>query len=181
MFALVSLLLVLALNLMGRRWWCACGSLNPWAGQIWSSHCSQHCLDPYSLTHVLHGFLICFALWSLGCAKLSWSWRFRMVALLETVWELLENSSWMIERYRTQTAALDYSGDSIVNSLFDLISCLTGFCLASGFSVGASAAFFFCSELLLILWLRDSLLLNIWMLAFQTPWLKAWQEQAKSH
>ena len=59
--AVVAILIVMVLQLhrQGRVVWCACGQYFPWAGDIWSSHNSQHFFDPYSFTHVLHGMIFC--------------------------------------------------------------------------------------------------------------------------
>lgn len=100
---------------------------------LWSAawqHCtSQHLLDPYSLSHVLHGIIFYWALWPLR-SKLALSWRLIVALTMEIGWELLENSPWVIERYRQNTASLDYTGDSILNSMGDALSTIVGFAVA---------------------------------------------------
>ena len=117
------------LHCQGRIWWCSCGNCNPWAGDVWSLHNSQHLFDPYSFTHILHGVLFCGILaWLLP--KVTLMWRLWMSVILEAAWEILENSQFIIQRYRESTMALGYNGDSVINSMGDLISCITGFMLA---------------------------------------------------
>ena len=109
--ALILTVLVTLLRLEGRRWWCACGQLNPWAGDIWSSHNSQHLFDPYSFTHLLHGVVYCGALtWALP--RLSIYGRFQFAVAIESCWEVVENSLLVIQRYRSETMALNYQGDT---------------------------------------------------------------------
>jgi hypothetical protein len=104
------------LRLQGRRWWCACGRPNLWSGNVWSEHNSQHFLDPYSFTHVLHGFLWCWLfLWLL--TRLPTAWQLCVGIIVESLWEIVENTNYVIERYRDVTAAVGYEGDSIANSL----------------------------------------------------------------
>src|SRR6266478_7163481 len=128
-----TLLIVLAtiavLRVEGRVWWCACGKSNLWAGDAQSSHSSQHLFDPYSFTHILHGVLICGVL-ACGLPRLSPAWALTTAILLEALWEILENSPFIIERYRTATMALGYQGDSIANSLGDIFTCGLGFVVA---------------------------------------------------
>src|SRR5262245_11692012 len=125
--ALLCGLLALLLRAEGRLWWCACGEPFLWSGDVQSRHNSQHLADPYSLTHVSHG-LIFFALFTTigrlreqrGSRPLSTGWRLFLAVFLEAAWELLENSPIVIDRYRTATMSLGYSGDTVANSLGDV-------------------------------------------------------------
>lgn len=173
---LAGLLLLVAFTLVlvyqGRPWWCQDGPA------LWSpvgTHCtSQNFLDPYSLSHVLHGVLFYGALW-LCASRLALPWRMFAALALEIGWELLENSAWVIERYRQNTAALDYTGDSVLNSLGDVVSALVGFAFAAKFSWKASLALFFFFELWLLYLSRDNLTLNVLMLLFPLEAIKQWQ------
>src|SRR5688500_9978453 len=94
----------LVLFLMGRSIWCACGSPVPWAFDVWSRHNSQHLIDPYTLTHVLHGVVFYGLLW-LPFRRLAAEWRFAMAVVLEAAWEIFENTDLVIDRYRAVTAS----------------------------------------------------------------------------
>src|SRR3982750_3395867 len=100
----------------GRVWWCQAGDYIPWSWNIWSTHNSQHLIDPYSFTHILHG-IIEFWVLSLLFGRVPLRWRLVMAVAIECTWELVENSPFMIEHYRADTISLDYFGDSIINSL----------------------------------------------------------------
>jgi len=165
---------VVALRFQGRLWWCVCGRWSFWSGDIWSSHNSQHPLDPYSFTHVLHGLAFC-GLLAWAFPKLPLAWRFCLAIAIESLWEVFENSEFTIDRYRTMTVALDYRGDSIVNSLGDLLCCGLGFALAGRLGFRASLALFLATEAVLLCWIRDDLLLNIVMLVYPIDAIKAWQ------
>jgi len=165
---------VAELRHQGRIWWCACRSLNPWHGDIWSAHCSQHLFDPYSFTHVLHGVVFCGIL-ALLLPKLAPRWKLVIVVLLECFWEMLENSQLVIQRYREATIGLGYEGDSIVNSLSDILCCVTGFLLASRLKLRGSLVLFITVELILLLWIRDNLSLNVLMLLVPIDAIKRWQ------
>lgn len=167
-------LMVCVLHWLGRRWWCACGAANLWWGDPKSSHSSQHLIDPYSLTHVLHGVLF--------CGILAWVWprlpyAVALIAtvVLEALWEILENSPIVIERYRTATIALGYEGDSIVNSIGDVVCCTLGFVLARRLGWKWSAGFVVATELILLVWIRDNLFLNIAMLLYPIDAIRTWQ------
>ncbi len=172
---LIALGIVLNGVLMGRVWWCEGGDLWPWSWDVWSRHCSQHLVDPYTLSHIQHGiglYLLLTACWG---RRLSLDARVVLVAVVEAVWEIAENTNWMIERYRTATISLDYSGDSIINSLGDYAACLVGVWLARHFSWRVAVALFVALELLSVLWIRDSLLLNILMLLYPIDAIRSWQ------
>ena len=127
--AMIVSVAIVVLDLEGRRWWCPAGDLSPWAWNIWSQHNSQHLVDPYSLTHILHGVL---DFWILGLLfpQLRLIWRLFMSVSIACSWEMVENSTYMIERYRQETISLAYFGDWIINSLSDIVCCATGFVIA---------------------------------------------------
>ena len=102
------------LHAQGRMWLCSCGRFHLWVGDVWSAENSQQLLDPYSFTHVLHGFIFC-GLFAVIIPWLSWAWRFCLAVSFEALWEVVENTNTMIERYRGVTAAIGYQGDTIVN------------------------------------------------------------------
>ena len=168
-------LMVALLYLMGRLWWCKLGDYSVYVNQAWnSSHTSQHFLDPYTFTHVLHGVLF-FWLAGLLFAKLSATWQFLIAVLTEAAWEVLENTNYTIEKYRENTASLDYFGDSILNSVGDLAACAFGFWIAVKLGWWKSLIFFLLIEIFLLLWIRDGLLLNILMLVYPLDAVKNWQ------
>lgn len=170
-------LLLAGLRWEGRVWLCAQGDAwVPWYGDAWGSHTSQHLLDPYSFTHMLHGFVFCAALAWLGRGRLSLAWIVCGAVLLEGGWELLENSAWIIERYRTQTAALDYSGDSVLNSVGDLLSCGGGAVLAYRLGWARGLAAYVAVELALLAWIKDCLTLNGIMLIYPLEAIRLWQQ-----
>ena len=165
---------VVILNLEGRRWWCPAGDLSPWAWDIWTQHNSQHVIDPYSFTHVLHGVL---EYWLLGLIfpRMRLAWRLVVTVFIESSWEVAENSSYVIERYRAETISLSYFGDSIINSLSDIACCATGFAIAYKLKFWKSLALFLATEAILIAWIHDSLLINIVMLIWPIEAIKRWQ------
>lgn len=175
-FGLVVIFVVTALlmRLEGRLWICACGTVRFWVSNTCSSDNSQHFLDPYAFTHVLHGFALCWLV-SLVLPRLKSNWQLLLAIALEAAWEVFENSSFVIERYRSVTAALGYTGDTIVNSLGDILCCLIGFLIAKRLGFGRAVIAFLALELVLLLWIRDSLLLEIVMLTFPIEAIKAWQ------
>lgn len=172
--AAVVVVLIVAMSLEGRVWFCGCGSWNPVVLDINSQHCSQHVFDAYSTSHVLHGVLIFGGLW-LWRGRISAAWRLWGCLLIESAWEVLENSPLVIDRYRTATIALGYTGDSITNSLSDLACCLGGYLLASAWSWRQSVVFFVAVELLMVWSIKDSLVLNVVMLVWPLEAIKRWQ------
>jgi len=163
----------LTLHLMGHRVWCACGSPAPWSGDIWSAHNSQHLVDPYTATHLLHGVLY-FALlrWIVGP---RWPHARVLIALgVEVTWEIIENTPAVIARYRA-TGATGYTGDTIANSLGDIAASLLGYLAAMSLPALVSAAGVVAVEAVLLLTIRDSLLLNVLMLLHPIEAIKRWQ------
>ncbi len=184
LMALVLVGMVFALWANGRIWWCK------WDTPIyiatldaWSKHTSQHFFDPYAFTHVLHGFLL---LWILSLIvhtlldkKLSFAWLLFFAVFAESAWEVVENSQYVIERYREQTASLDYTGDSIANSFGDIIACIIGFVIAYRLKFWLTFLLFVIIEIILILTIRDNLTLNIIMLIYPIEAIKQWQTAAQ--
>jgi Protein of unknown function (DUF2585) len=166
-------LMALALWAEGRMLFCSCGEFELWVGDTCSSRNSQQLFDPYSFTHVLHGFLL-FWLTALVFRNPS-AWQLSVAAILEAMWEVLENSRFIIDRYRAQTAALGYEGDTIVNSFGDLFCAVAGFLIARRLGWSRSLILFLLFELVLLFWIRDSLLLQILMLIYPINSLKALQ------
>ncbi len=166
---------VAVLRLQGRLWSCTCGRFLPWVGDAWSADTSQHLFDPYSFTHVLHGFAFC-GLLALAVPRAGWRWRLFLAVALEAAWEVLENTDFVINRYREATAALGYAGDTVVNSLGDVIACALGFLVARRLGLLRAALLFLATELVLLFWIRDSLILNIILLVYPSETLRAWQQ-----
>jgi hypothetical protein len=162
------------LYLEGRPGWCKYG-LTLWTS-AWTHCTSQNILDPYSLSHVLHGVIFYWLLRWVG-PRIPLRWRLVLAMLIEVAWELIENSPWVIERYRQQTASLDYTGDSTVNSMSDLAMTGIGFCLASRISWKAAVLVFVVFELVALYMARDNLTTNVLMLFFELESLKEWQMQ----
>ena len=162
------------LRLEGRLWICACGKLMIWSGNTCSSDNSQHFLDPYSFTHVLHGFLFFWLIAWLG-RRLKSDWQLTLAVAIEALWEVFENTNFIIDRYRSQTAALGYTGDTVVNSFGDILCCVMGFMIARRLGLRRSLVVFAALELILIVWIRDSLFFEILMLILPLDAIKAMQ------
>jgi hypothetical protein len=162
------------LYLMGRPPICTCGEVDLWVGEVNSSRTSQMLSDWYSPSHIVHGFLFYAAL-----ALLFRRWpierRFLAALSIEALWEVVENTPLIINRYRDATAALGYTGDSVLNSLSDIAMMGLGFLLARRLPVWASIAIVLVLELVPLVVIRDNLTLNIWMLLAPNDSIRVWQ------
>ena len=159
---------------MGRQLWGTNGEAGLWSGDIWSNHNSQFLADPYSFTHITHGILL-YAFLSLVLKRALLPARLLFAVGLESIWEIIENTNTVIDRYRMATISLNYYGDSIVNSMGDILACIVGFVLASRLPRGLTLAGTIALEIILLIWTRDNLTLNVIMLVHPTRALTLWQ------
>ncbi|MBP9048969.1 MAG: DUF2585 domain-containing protein [Tabrizicola sp.] len=159
---------------IGREPWCKCGYVKLWHGQIVSAENSQHISDWYSPSHIIHGFLFFGLLWLLA-RRLSFGWRLAIATLVECAWEIVENSDAVIERYRSVTISLDYYGDSVLNTVCDVLAMMLGFWLASKLPVWATVALIILFEGATMWIIRDGLALNVLMLLWPLDSVAQWQ------
>jgi hypothetical protein len=150
------------------------GAFGWWESNIWSSEQSQRFADPYSFSHIVHGVLFYALLW-LVARRSPMGYRFLAAVVLECAWEVLENSPIIINRYRAVTISLGYVGDSVLNSLSDVLMMCLGFAMALRSRVWMSVAFVIVVEVVMALWVRDNLTLNIIMLAYPIDAIRDWQ------
>ena len=152
------------------------GKFGFWDGNIWGSENSQRVADAYSFSHIIHGLVFYWFLW-LVARKVPVKYRFIMALFLEAGWELLENSPIIIDRYRAATIAQGYVGDSVLNSLSDVLMAGLGFFIARISKVWVSIFLLILMEVGCLFWIRDNLTLNIVMLAYPIETLKVWQSE----
>ncbi len=174
--AVVALLIVafaITLSAMGRIPYCECG-LGLWTWSAWSSSTSQLFGDPYSFSHLLHGIIFYGALF-LVARRLPLRYRLLIAIIIEMSWEIFENTPFIINRYRAATASLDYFGDSVFNSVGDVIFTMFGFWIAHRLPWWTTLMIVVAIELIMLALMRDNLTLNILMLVYPIQAVKVWQ------
>jgi hypothetical protein len=160
---------------LGRKLWGISGEPGIWSGNIRSSHNSQFITDPYTFTHLTHGVLLYGLLWLTAAKHLPPRARFVLAMALECAWEIFENTDMVIQRYRAETISLNYYGDSVMNSMCDILAAAAGFILAALLPARATLIAVIALEIALALWIRDSLLLNVLMLVRPLLAVRNWQ------
>ncbi|OGG57716.1 hypothetical protein A2765_06510 [Candidatus Kaiserbacteria bacterium RIFCSPHIGHO2_01_FULL_56_24] len=164
----------LVLYLFGQPPICTCGEVKLWEGVVLSSGNSQHLSDWYTFSHIIHGLLFYLGLWYFFPRMEVWKRLFFAVGI-EVAWEIIENTPMVINHYREQALAQGYTGDSIINSVFDTLAMIAGFILAWRLPIWTVVLLALVLESYVAYMIRDNLMLNILNLIHQFPVISSWQ------
>ncbi|MDQ0422174.1 hypothetical protein J2045_003219 [Peteryoungia aggregata LMG 23059] len=172
--SVIILVQVVSQYLMGRLWICECGYVKLFEAGVNTPGNSQHLFDWYTPSHIIHGFLF-YGLGWLVMRKQPITAKLSLAALIEAAWEILENSPMVIDRYRTATMAIGYTGDSILNSGMDMVAMIAGFFFAARVPLWLTVVIALGFEVLTAFVIRDNLTLNVLMLVWPIEAVKTWQ------
>ncbi|ODR93448.1 hypothetical protein AUC69_04405 [Methyloceanibacter superfactus] len=160
---------------MGHPLICKCGYVKLWHFDVVSAENSQHLFDWYTPSHIIHGFLFYAVLW-LAAPRLSFGQRLILAVLVEAGWEVIENTDFVINKYREATVSLDYYGDSVINSVSDILFMVLGFYLAAWWPVWLTVIVAIALEVFVGVMIRDGLTLNVIMLVWPLDSILQWQQ-----
>jgi hypothetical protein len=173
----IVLAAVLAEYLMGHPLICKCGYIKLWHFDVQSAENSQHLIDWYTPSHIIHGFLFYALLWLISrWVPMSLGTRLVLAVAIEASWEVLENTPFAINRYREATIALDYYGDSVINSVSDILFMVLGFFLAWWLPIWLTVAIGLALEIFVGAMIRDNLTLNVIMFVWPLDSILHWQQ-----
>jgi hypothetical protein len=166
-----------ALYLMGHPLICKCGYVKLWHFDVMSAENSQHLIDWYTPSHIIHGFLFYWLFWlALRWVKLSFGTRLVLAVAIEASWEVVENTDFVINHYREMTISLDYYGDSVINSVSDILFMVLGFFLAARLPVWLTVVIAVALEVFIGAMIRDNLTLNVLMFLWPLDSILHWQQ-----
>jgi len=171
----VILIAAALLYAMGHPLICKCGTVKLWHFDVVSAENSQHLFDWYTPSHIIHGFLFYAVLWLIA-PRLSFGQRLILAVLVEAGWEVVENTDFVINKYREATVSLDYYGDSVINSVSDIGFMIVGFFLAAWLPVWLTIILAIALEVFVGVMIRDGLTLNVIMLVWPLDSILQWQQ-----
>ncbi len=167
-----------ALYLMGHPLICKCGTVKLWHFDVESAENSQHLIDWYTPSHIIHGFIFYWLLWLASRrVKLSFGTRLVLAVAIEASWEVIENTDFVINHYREMTISLDYYGDSVINSVSDILFMVLGFFLAARLPVWLTVVIAIALEAFIGVMIRDNLTLNVLMFLWPLDSVLSWQQR----
>jgi hypothetical protein len=150
---------IAVLHAFGQPFVAASGRILLWVNDPFSPDTSQQLADWYSFSHIIHGFIF-FGLLQLAAPRLPLGARFIIAMGVEIAWELTENTPMVIRHYRQQALATGYRGDSILNSVSDVMMMSAGFFFASWASFRLVLVLAIGLEIFTACTIRDNLTLN---------------------
>lgn len=173
----VIVLLGVIVYLMGQPFMCECGYVRFFNADPVSPENSKHLTDWYTLSHIIHGFVF---FWIIHWLAPKWPLGLKLFAavLPEVVWEIYENTDAVIEYYRQQTVSVEYRGDSVINSVSDVLAMVAGFFLAYRLPWWSIIILILLMEGVTLLFIQDNLILNIIMFIHPFEFITEWQNAA---
>ena len=117
--------------------------------------------DIYSFTHISHGMIL-FILLNYIYGNKNINMIFITIGW-GILWEIIENSDYVLNKYRINNKhQRNYYGDSIINSIGDILCCFIGFTIAWMVpNAKYSFILLILSEIFLYMKMKDNLFTNI--------------------